>query len=120
VRHMVRGLEESNVRTLGVSRRRFLTGTGALASLQLASTRLPFRASSLPSQDQSSADYTLHIKSSLIEIAHKRIISAITYGGQFPGPYLASRKADRSLPTFTTTQIGLSSCIGTVKGFPPT
>jgi FtsP/CotA-like multicopper oxidase with cupredoxin domain len=39
-------------------------------------------------QDQTSADYTLHIKASPIEIAPKRIISAITYHGQFPGPML--------------------------------
>jgi FtsP/CotA-like multicopper oxidase with cupredoxin domain len=41
------------------------------------------------SQSESSApDYTLHIESSAIEIAPKRIVSAITYNGQFPGPLL--------------------------------
>ena len=35
-----------------------------------------------------SADYTLRIKVSPIEIGHKRIISTITYNGQFPGPLL--------------------------------
>jgi len=35
-----------------------------------------------------SADYTLHIKASAIEIAPKRIISLVTYNGQFPGPLL--------------------------------
>jgi FtsP/CotA-like multicopper oxidase with cupredoxin domain len=33
-------------------------------------------------------DYTLHIKNAPIEIARKRILSAITYNGQFPGPLL--------------------------------
>jgi FtsP/CotA-like multicopper oxidase with cupredoxin domain len=33
-------------------------------------------------------DYTLHIKNSAIEIAPKRIVSATTYNGQFPGPLL--------------------------------
>jgi len=33
-------------------------------------------------------DYTLHIKTSPIEIAPKRIVSAITYNGEFPGPLL--------------------------------
>ena len=33
-------------------------------------------------------DYTLHIKSSAVEIAPKRIVSAITYNSQFPGPLL--------------------------------
>jgi FtsP/CotA-like multicopper oxidase with cupredoxin domain len=34
------------------------------------------------------ADYTLHIKASPVEIAPKRIVSMITYNGQFPGPLL--------------------------------
>ena len=38
--------------------------------------------------DSAAADYTLHIKDSPIEIAPKRIISATTYNGQFPGPLL--------------------------------
>jgi FtsP/CotA-like multicopper oxidase with cupredoxin domain len=38
--------------------------------------------------DTSPADYTLHIKAAPIEIAPKRIVSAVTYNGQFPGPLL--------------------------------
>ncbi len=38
-------------------------------------------------QDQT-VDHTLHIKNSAIEVAAKRIVSAITYNGQFPGPML--------------------------------
>ena len=34
------------------------------------------------------ADHTLHIRESPVEIAPKRIISATTYNGQFPGPLL--------------------------------
>ena len=34
------------------------------------------------------ADYTLRIGASAIEIAAKRIVSAITYNGQFPGPLI--------------------------------
>ena len=79
-----------------ISRRRFLTGTGALAGVGIAvgSPRLPNFALSVPvgfnrqSRDQTGADYTLHIKNSPIEIASKRIISATTYNGQFPGPLL--------------------------------
>jgi FtsP/CotA-like multicopper oxidase with cupredoxin domain len=73
-----------------VSRRRFLKGTGALAGLQLASAKLPFPFSALilGSQDSTSADHALHIRTALIEIAPNRIISAITYNGQFPGPLL--------------------------------
>lgn len=76
--------------TLRVPRRRFLKGTGALAGVQLAGASLPFPFSAfgLGSQDQTSADYELHIKTAPIEIAPRRIISAITYNGQVPGPLL--------------------------------
>src|ERR1051325_7151983 len=79
-----------------VSRRQFLTGTGVLVGIGLASASLdlscfgpglPVGAAPQP-QEQTRADYTLHIKNSAIEIAPKRIISAITYNGQFPGPLL--------------------------------
>jgi FtsP/CotA-like multicopper oxidase with cupredoxin domain len=33
-------------------------------------------------------DYTLRIEASAVEIAPKRIVSAVTYNGQFPGPLL--------------------------------
>ncbi len=71
------------MRTLSVSRRRFLTGTGALAGVELAgaSLQFPFSAFDLVLQDQIRPDYTLHIKASPIEVAPKRIISAITYNG---------------------------------------
>lgn len=73
-----------------VSRRRFLTVTGAVAGVELtrASVKPPFSTFFAVSQDQPRADYTLHIKASAIEIAPKRIISATTYNGQFPGPLL--------------------------------
>jgi len=76
--------------TLSVSRRRFLTGTAALADVELADANLqfPFFPFCLGSRDHTSADYTLHIKSSPIEIAPRRIVSEITYNGQFPGPLL--------------------------------
>jgi hypothetical protein len=56
-----------------VSRRRFLTGTSALAGVELAGPTLsfPFSAFGLRSQDQTGADYTLHIKTAPIEIAAK-------------------------------------------------
>jgi FtsP/CotA-like multicopper oxidase with cupredoxin domain len=38
--------------------------------------------------DSTNADYTLHITATPIEIAPKRIISTVTYNGQFPGPLL--------------------------------
>lgn len=42
-----------------------------------------------------SADYTLHIQTSPVEIAPKRIISAITYNGRFPGPLLRFKEGQR-------------------------
>jgi FtsP/CotA-like multicopper oxidase with cupredoxin domain len=38
------------------------------------------------------ADYTLHIKTTPVEIAPDRIISATTYNGQFPGPLLRMKE----------------------------
>jgi hypothetical protein len=108
------------MQTLRVPRRRFLKGTGVIAGIQLAGARLPFPFSALSarSQDQTSPDHTLHIKTSPIEIAPKRIISAITYNGQFPGPLLRFKEGQRSASIFTTTRTLRSSCIGTDKGFP--
>jgi FtsP/CotA-like multicopper oxidase with cupredoxin domain len=73
-----------------ISRRRFVVGTAAFAGLGVPNTNnLASRllGSVVAAQDQA-AEYTLHIKTSPIEIAPKRIISAITYNGQFPGPLL--------------------------------
>src|ERR1035438_157109 len=79
-----------------ISRRQFLNATGALARAELAgaSLRLPCFGLGLPlganfqPPEQAGAEYSLHIKTSPVEIAPKRIISALTYNGQFPGPLL--------------------------------
>ena len=63
-----------------------LTGTG-LASEQ--------SHSGAQASESGSADYTLHIKASPAEIAPKRIISATTYNGQFPGPLLRFKEGRR-------------------------
>jgi FtsP/CotA-like multicopper oxidase with cupredoxin domain len=77
------------------SRRRFLKtaglATGALLlssknSLAQPEATTESSASDMAQADSGAADYTLHIKNSPIEIAPKRIISATTYNGQFPGP----------------------------------
>lgn len=77
-----------------ISRRQFLTGAAAITGTQLVAARsfapnIYYRPLEIAAQatDQA-ADYTLHIRSSPVEIAPKRIISAITYNGQFPGPLL--------------------------------
>ena len=76
---------------LCISRREFLTSAGLLTAVRLAQTKsfghsLPLK--NAPSAQSPAADYTLRIKASPIELAPRRIISTITYNGQFPGPLL--------------------------------
>ncbi len=82
-----------------ISRRRFLTSTGVIAGLGIAGgirlSRFDPGAqveAAAQSSDQTGPDYTLHIRNSPIEIAPKRIISATTYNGQFPGPLLRCKE----------------------------
>lgn len=79
------------------SRRNFLTWTGAAIGAGLLSSRSAFglahrfAPANLPApvgQSDAAADCVLHIAASPIEIAPKRIVSTITYNGQFPGPLL--------------------------------
>jgi FtsP/CotA-like multicopper oxidase with cupredoxin domain len=79
-----------------ISRRRFLTSASALATVGLSGPThrlndFSFGASlsdTPQARDQAAVDYTLRMGASPIEIAPKRIVSAITYNGQFPGPLL--------------------------------
>jgi FtsP/CotA-like multicopper oxidase with cupredoxin domain len=81
---------------LSESRRKFLKAASLTAgAFFLSSAKVVAESGMSPqssdtqvSSDSSSADYTLHIKTSPIEIAPNRIISATTYNGQFPGPLL--------------------------------
>jgi FtsP/CotA-like multicopper oxidase with cupredoxin domain len=78
------------------SRRQFLKLTGltagasVLSSINTLDARSPTSEtkSVVAPQDSGAADYILRIKTSPVEIAPKRIISLITYNGQFPGPLL--------------------------------
>jgi FtsP/CotA-like multicopper oxidase with cupredoxin domain len=90
--------------SLEESRRRFLKtaglATGALLlspknSLAQTDSKAESSASDITPADSVAADYTLHIKNSPIEIAPKRIISATTYNGQFPGPLLRFREGQQ-------------------------
>src|SRR5580704_15551300 len=94
LQHQIEGNPMNNV---AQSRRRFLKtaglATGALLlspenSLAQTKATTESSASDVTQADPGAADYTLHIKNSPIEIAPKRIISATTYNGQFPGPLL--------------------------------
>jgi FtsP/CotA-like multicopper oxidase with cupredoxin domain len=88
------------------SRRRFLKTTSFAAGALLVSPKVSFARSESIVQSSGSdatpsdfvkADYTLHIKSSPIEIASKRIISATTYNGQFPGPLLRFKEGQQAI-----------------------
>src|SRR3984957_18702512 len=79
-----------------ISRRQFLSSSSALAAAGLSGSGLRLNDLNFGAprrdfpgvRDQTAADYTLRIAASAIEIAPKRIVSAITYNGQFPGPLL--------------------------------
>ena len=93
------------MKDFGESRRRFLKATGLTAGALLFSPREPFVLAGTSSRgaenvllpDESGpADYTLHTQTSPVEIAPKRIISATTYNGQFPGPLLRFKEGQQA------------------------
>jgi hypothetical protein len=78
------------------SRRRFLKTAAVTTGAVLFSPRPEFgqALSSISDSDateSSSADYTLRIKVSPVEVAPNRIISTTTYNAQFPGPLNLSK-----------------------------
>jgi FtsP/CotA-like multicopper oxidase with cupredoxin domain len=86
------------------SRRQFLRAAGLTTGAMLLSSGyvvaesvVPLRHTGSPvvSPESVSADYTLHIKTSPVEIAPNRIISATTYNGQFPGPLLRFKEGQQ-------------------------
>ncbi len=81
------------------SRRDFLRMGGLASSAWIASPRFAKGALAIPgaNQDAVTADYTLQIKASPIEIAPKRIVSTVTYNGQFPGPLLRLKEGQQTI-----------------------
>lgn len=75
-------------------RRQFLKSAGLVAGARLLTgVETACRAETLVAPTEStSADYTLNIKTTPIELASNRIVSATTYNGQFPGPLLRFRE----------------------------
>jgi FtsP/CotA-like multicopper oxidase with cupredoxin domain len=81
------------------SRRRFMKAVaGAAGALMVSSdvseARKTDQAES-ENAESSRVDYTLRIAASPIEIAPKRIISTVTYNGQFPGPLLRFKEGQQ-------------------------
>src|ERR1700683_2542659 len=75
------------------SRRNFVNALGALAGTSLLSqtsgcTKVEPSASKESSSQRRPADYTLTIAVKPVELAANRIVSTMTYNGQFPGPLL--------------------------------
>ena len=86
------------------SRREFLKTTGAIAGgfllwprgiLAQTKERIQQSEPVVSPNESAAADYTLHIETSPVEIAPKRIISIATYNGQFPGPLLRFKEGQQ-------------------------
>ena len=97
--------KENPTSNLPESRRRFLKTAGlAAGALVLSGKASPAQreliehssGSGATSGEPASADYTLHIKNSPVEIAPNRILSVTTYNGQFPGPLLRFKEGQQA------------------------
>jgi FtsP/CotA-like multicopper oxidase with cupredoxin domain len=89
--------EDKAMSSITESRRSFFRTAGMTVGASLLLPRLALRQSGILAQTQLESvtklgsgkpDYTLHIRTSPIEIAPNRIISVTNYNGQFPGPLL--------------------------------
>src|SRR5690242_2868640 len=93
-------IEQPLVNDFTASRRQFLktiagSAAGALVAQSAVgqTSKMDNAASEHPEAGR--ADYTLHIAAKPIEIAPKKIISAVTYNGQFPGPLLRFKEGQQ-------------------------
>ena len=85
------------------SRRDFLRAAGGMAGAAVLSPNaivqsdapMQRSASDTVTRESGSPDYTLHIRTSPIEIAPNRILSLTSYNGQFPGPLLRFKEGRR-------------------------
>jgi FtsP/CotA-like multicopper oxidase with cupredoxin domain len=84
---------------MSVSRRSFIKTAGVMAGGVLVPSVIS-QASASPAQGnsaspQGTADYTIRIAATPVEVARKKIISVITYNGQFPGPLLRFKEGQQ-------------------------
>ena len=83
------------------TRRTFLKAAGAAAGATLLAPSALLGGSMTPGQNRTAlqnegtADYSLTIATTPIELAPNRIISVATYNGQFPGPLLRLKEGER-------------------------
>jgi FtsP/CotA-like multicopper oxidase with cupredoxin domain len=97
------------------SRRRFLKTSSLSVGAAFLRSRTEVADSCISAQandfvasssEAASPDYTLRIRTSPIEIAPKRIISATTYNGQFPGPLLRFKEGQQvAIEVFNDTDV---------------
>lgn len=84
---------------MSFSRRNFIKTAGVAAGgVLVPSGRVDAGASvrrNVEAADEGSADYTIRIAASAVEIAPKKIISLTTYNGQFPGPLLRLKEGQQ-------------------------
>jgi FtsP/CotA-like multicopper oxidase with cupredoxin domain len=83
--------------SIAMNRRAFLktaAGTAGLAVLPPLQA-IAQRSSANSHLGASSADYTLNIRQSLVEIAKNRFVSTTTFNDQFPGPLLRFHEGER-------------------------
>ncbi len=103
------------MKELSESRRKFLKVAGLAAGVVLLPAGTAVAASGISTQsndstgtssESSSPDYTLHIKTTPVEIASKRIISVTSYNGQFPGPLLRFKEGQQvTVDVFNDTEV---------------
>ena len=103
------------MKELSESRRKFLKAAGLTAAVVLLPAGAAIAESGISTQsndspvtssDSGSPDYTLHIKTTPVEIAPKRIISVTTYNGQFPGPLLRFKEGQQAtVDVFNDTDV---------------
>jgi FtsP/CotA-like multicopper oxidase with cupredoxin domain len=79
-----------------MDRRRLLQATGVTALSAVLPKLAQAQSSASPSvPPQGAADHTIRIGNGLVELAPDRIISTVTYNGQFPGPLLRFREGQQ-------------------------
>jgi len=70
-------------------------GAAVLSPPRLLSRSLAFAQNGSAPQNDGSADYSLKIATTPVELAPNRIISVTTYNGQFPGPLLRLKEGEK-------------------------